>query len=237
MKAVILCAGYGTRLKELTNNIPKPMLPICGRPLLEYIILHLKSHGISEIAINLHFNSEIIREYFSDGSKFGMSIKYSYEKKLLGTAGALLPLKEWLGEEDFIVQYGDIITNQDLHPIIKQHQTTQAIITLLLHQRKASNSFIEMDKRRVITKFIERPEAPIKPLGWVNSALQILTPKIFDLIEKNRPIDLPRDIYAHQYQKCKIMGFPLTGFRVAIDSKERYHQAISAVEAGILNGI
>jgi len=237
MKAVILCAGYGTRLKELTSNTPKPMLTICGRPLLEYIILHLKNHGISEIAINLHFNSQMIEQYFSDGSKFGVTIKYSYEKKLLGTAGALLPLKEWLGEESFIVQYGDILTNQNFHPMIEQHKKEQAVATLLLHRKQGSNSFIEIDNKRKITKFIERPKTPIKQLGWVNSALQILNPKFINIIEKNGAIDLPKDIYAHQYQTHKIMGFPLTGFRVAIDSKERYHQAISAIEAGVFNGI
>src|SRR5450756_1389803 len=109
MKAIILCAGFGSRLGDLTREIPKPMLLLNGRPLLSYILANCKVHGFTEIAINLHFKPEIIKEYFGDGSRFGLSIQYFFEEHLLGTAGSVKNMAEFTGNDlSFLVHYGDL---------------------------------------------------------------------------------------------------------------------------------
>src|ERR1700682_3691954 len=109
MRALVLAAGEGTRLRPLTLDRPKPMVPLGGRPLLEHLVDLLRNHGIREIAINLHYKAEAITSYFGDGSRFGVSITYSPEAQLLGSAGAAR-LLDWYFQEPFLVLYGDVLT-------------------------------------------------------------------------------------------------------------------------------
>ena len=234
MKAIILAAGRGTRLGNLTEEIPKPMLPINGKPLLEYIILYLKKNGITEIGINLFTMGNQIVDHFGNGKKLNVNIHYSFENKLLGTAGSLLSFEEWLGgEEDFIVIYGDILTNQPLKPLIELHKKNNAFATLLLHRRKESNSFVYMNEESRIIDFLERPSREKlnslknknQGLDLVNSAVQILSIDALDYIKENQCFDLPKDVYSKVLNDKKIYGLELTGDRIAIDSPERYEQA------------
>ena len=117
MKALILCAGKGERLRPLTDTIPKPMVPINNKPLLEYNILLCKKHGITEIAINTSYLPEQIKQYFGNGEKFGVNIHYSYEPELLGTSGSVNNFRDFL-DETFVVIYGDAVTDIDL-PIVR----------------------------------------------------------------------------------------------------------------------
>jgi NDP-sugar pyrophosphorylase family protein len=239
LKALILTAGFGTRLGDLTKTMPKPMLPICGQPLLSYTVRHLARFGFNQIALNLHFQAETIQSYLGDGSKFGVEITYSTERELLGTAGALIPLKDFFKSEPyFLVIYGDIITNQKIDDLVTSHSKNKAIATLLIHKRKYSNSILELDDTGKIINFIERPTHSIQnkfPESWVNSGVQILTPRIFDYLPSRLPIDLPRDIYAPNIKTIPIYGFPLQGYRCAIDSPERYSQVCHDMESGALS--
>lgn len=236
MKAIILAAGKGTRLGGLTEDIPKPMLPIKGKPLLEHIIAYLKRNGINEIGVNLFTMPEKITDYFGNGSNFGVKIKYSREVELRGTAGSLIPFKNWLGNEDFLVIYGDILTNQQLAPLIGLHKHNKAFATLLLHRRQISNSFIAIDEDSKVVDFIERPKneelnrlKQLHPEGFlVNSALQILSKNALDYIENNKCFDLPRDVYTNVLKDNPLYGYELTGERIAIDSPERYNEAQQA---------
>ncbi|MFH1761176.1 MAG: nucleotidyltransferase family protein [bacterium] len=242
MKAVVLCAGYGKRLKGLTRKLPKPMLPLEEYPLLYYTVNYLKKYGIVDIFINLHYKPEIIKDYFGNGSAFGVKLKYSYEENVLGTAGALLKMKSWLkNEDDFLVLYGDILTNQNLKTLIDFHRKKKAFATLLVHQRKSSNSIIELGPQRRITKFIERPTKKQiiqfirggSEYHWVNSGIQVLSRQILSFIPKNKEYDLPRDLYTSLISEERFYGIPLSGFRVAMDSPQRYKEAQKAVRLGI----
>ena len=243
MKAIILAAGKGTRLGDLTKEIPKPMLPINGKPLLEYIIRYLKENGINDIGVNLYTKSNQITDYFKNGSKLNVNIYYSFEENLLGTAGSLLKFKDWLkGEDDFVVIYGDILTNQQLAPLIKLHKKNNAFATLFLHKRKESNSFTKLNKSSKIIEFKERPNKDelkllIKdnPNGFfVNSAIQMLNIKALNYIETHSCFDLPKDVYSKVLFNENIFGLKLTGNRIAIDSPERYNEAIITVGQHIL---
>ena len=236
MKALILCAGLGTRLSALAEDLPKPMLPLHGKPLLEYNIRYLVRHDFDQIAINLHHKPEVIQTTFGNGSALGASIHYAFEDHLLGTAGAVKNLEAFLGtEEDFLVLYGDLLVDQDLHVMLKAHREKHACATLLLHQRERSNSLVQMDADRRITGFLERPtEAQRRafPFPWVNSGLQLLNRRMLDYIPANHPADLPRDVYVATFEHERLFGYPLTGFRIAIDSPEHYRAAQEAVRRG-----
>jgi NDP-sugar pyrophosphorylase family protein len=235
VKALILCAGYGTRLGGLTRDIPKPMLSICDKPLLAYTIQYLADQGFKNIAINLHFKPEIIKKYFDNGQAWGVDIHYSYEETLLGTAGAVKALESFFSDvEDFLVIYGDLLIDQDLQGMLKLHKDKKAAATILIHQRKKSNSLIQLGDDGRIEDFVERPSPEeIQKLegshSWVNSGVQFLNRRILKYIPKDRSCDLPRDIYPSILNKESIYGFPLSGYRCAIDSPERYEQARRAV--------
>jgi NDP-sugar pyrophosphorylase family protein len=236
MKALVLCAGYGTRLGSLTELVPKPMLPLAGEPMMAHTLRYLRGQGIMEIAVNLHFRPEAIREYFGDGAKLGIKLTYSEEINLRGTAGAVSALREYFEtENEFLVLYGDVLTNQDLETVAASHVRNDALATIVLHRREGSNSRVTLDADGRITAFEERPEKPAAPgVPWVNSGIQILSREIFEHIPERLPSDLPRDVYVPAVQTRKLFGHPLSGFRIAVDSPERYRQAEKAVVDGLL---
>jgi NDP-sugar pyrophosphorylase family protein len=237
MKAIILCAGFGSRLGDLTRDIPKPMLLLNGRPLLSYILSHCKGHGFTKIAINLHFKPEIIREYFGDGSRFGLSIQYFFEEQLLGTAGSVRKMAEFIGKDStFLVHYGDILTDQNFTSLRLFHQSNKdALATLLVHSRVNSNSIVLMNSEKKITGFIERPceeERQRYTSTWVNSGIALLNNAFIDKIPLDA-VDLPKHVYCKTIESQKLYAFPLDGYRCAIDSPERYHTANEAILKGI----
>jgi len=228
MKAIILSAGYGTRLGNITKEMPKPMLDINGKPMLEYIINNLKKHGFNQLAINLHFMPEVIKNYFGNGSDFGAEIIYSYEKELLGTAGGTKNIESFFDDgNSFLVHYGDVVTDQDLSKMLKFHKEKNALATLLLHQRKKSNSVVSLDNENRIIGFLERPtdeERKHIKSPWVNSGICICEPEILDFIPKGKICDLPRDIFSKNISCQRLFGFPLNAYRCAVDSPERLKQ-------------
>ncbi len=233
LKAMVLSAGYGTRLGELTRRHPKPMLSLAGRPLLEYILRNLAAHGFHEIAVNLHFMPERIRDYFGDGSKLGLRLTYSYEEELLGTAGGVKKMATFLGTgEAFLVHYGDVITDQDLGAMRQFHSQKNALATLLVHRRAQSNSVVDLDNEGRIVRFLERPNERLRPKTsstWVNSGICVCDREILQRIPAAEPCDLPRDIFTCLVGTGRLFGFPLSGYRCAIDSPERLAQAREAV--------
>ena len=227
MKAVVLCAGYGTRLGELTRETPKAMLPVAGRPVLEHIVRHLAQHGFDEIAVNLHFRPELIRERFGDGAALGVRITYLEEPELLGTAGTLTALRAFLQGGPFLVQYGDILTDHDLSVLAEFHLAHDALLTLLVHDRPGSNSVAVLDGERRVTAFLERPplDHPARrESSWVNSGLCMCSPRLLELLPPP-PSDLARDVLPGLAGRPDVFAQPLAGRRVAVDSPERYRQA------------
>ena len=212
------------------------MLPICGEPLLAYTLRYLAHYGFDQIAINLHFKSKMIIEYLGDGSRFNVMLHYSHEDVPLGTAGAIKQLEEYFSDvEDFLVLYGDLLIDQDLTSFMDFHYSKQAFATLLVHQRGRSNSLVRMDESNRVTGFIERPteaEQQTTSIPWVNSGLQALNRRVLQYISEGKPADLPRDVYMHLLDQEVIFGFPLTGYRCAIDSVERYKEAQRAIADG-----
>ena len=236
MKALVLCAGYGTRLGELTRETPKPLLPLAGEPLLGHTLRWLAAQGFRDVAINLHYRPESIRDYVGDGAAFGARVIYSQEPALLGTAGALGRLREWaVAENDVLVVYGDLLLDERLGPMVEQHRRTGASATILLHQRPNSNSLIRMEEDRRISAFIERPDEAQRaatPYPWVNSGVYLVHRRLLDRIPPDTPMDFPRDLFAPLADTEPLYGYPLQGYRCAIDSPQRYQAADRAVREG-----
>lgn len=238
LRAMVLAAGHGTRLGALTADTPKPMLDVCGQPLIERILHHLRRHRVAEVAINLHFQGEKIRAHLGDGTRLGLVLRYSEEPTLLGTAGGLLAHEAFLaGSDPFIVQYGDILTDANLSGLVATHQRSGAVATLMLHQRAGSNSMVRLAPDGEITGFIERPkdgERPAWTEAWVNSGVCVCSPGIFELIPRDRPADLPRDVFAPLAGSGRLFGVPLSGYRCAVDSPERLERLRNDVAAGVV---
>ncbi len=234
---MVLCAGYGTRLGDLTRRTPKPMLSLAGRPLLEHILRNLAAHGFREIAINLHFEPRVIKDYFGDGSSLKVRLIYSQEDKLLGTAGGVKSMEAFLKDGDaFLVHYGDILTDQDLASMLDFHRHKGALATLLVHRRARSNSIVDLDDDGRVVRFLERPSEEARPEAawtWVNSGVTICDPEVLQRIPADRFSDLPRDIFPTLVESGRLYGFPLSGYRCAIDSPARLEQARKAVRDGL----
>lgn len=236
MRAMVLSAGYGTRLGDLTRETPKPMLRLQSRPILEYIICQLAEHGFDHIAVNLHFMPDTIRDYFGDGSRFGVRLVYSYEPKLLGTAGGLKKMERFLGVAGpFLVHYGDVVTDQDFSAMLRFHREHNALATLLLHRRLRSNSVVSLDRRGRIVGFLERPTEQARrevKSPWVNSGVSICEPPLLREIPTIAVPDLPRDVFPKLIDTGRLFGFPLTAYRCAVDSASRLAEARAAIAAG-----
>jgi NDP-sugar pyrophosphorylase family protein len=230
MKALVLCGGFGTRLGALTRECPKALLPLAGKPLIEYTLAYLRNQGLQEVIVNLHYRGDQIRDAVGDGSRFDLRIEYFEEPALLGTAGTPRALADRWSCDSLLVVYGDLLFDEPLGPMIAQHEATRAAATLLVHRRSASNSRLVLGADRRVQAFSERPLEPAtaEPT-WVNSGVQILHRSLLAFIPDRSPCDLPQDVYVPNVHRVRIFGYPLCGYRCAIDSSERYEMAEKAV--------
>lgn len=222
-KALLLCAGLGTRLGKLTDSLPKPMLPIAGRPLLAHLVEWLSEAGITEIAMNLHHQPDVIPRYFGDGDDFDVSIVYSYEKELLGTAGAAKHLEQFL-DEPFVVAYGDVLTNIDLLRLIERHRAPVGresdrekkfpLVTMALYRvpDPTQCGIVALDSDHCVTQFVEKPDTDA--LGNLAfSGVMVCNPKILKWIPAEQPFDFGHDLLPALLQS----GEPVQGFEINND--------------------
>lgn len=237
MNAMVLTAGFGTRLAHLTHNQPKPMLHVHGRPLVEYILRNVAWHGGQTVWMNLHYLPEVIQGYFGNGQWLGMNLRYSFEPELLGTAGGARRMFDLAGRPggSWLIHYGDVVTDQNLAELVALHQQRQAQITMLVHQRAGSNSVVEFDDTAQVTRFLERPsdsdrrgvESP-----WVNSGICVCESEVLESIAPGAASDWARDVLTKWVPQGRVAALPLAGYRCAVDSVERLHQLQLDVATG-----
>lgn len=187
MKAVILAGGLGTRLQPYTFLIPKPMLPLADKPLLEHIVSWLKSHNIIDIMICTSYLGKTIQDYFGDGSRFGISIKYSRTERPLGTAGQLKSAEKFL-DDTFVCLYGNSIYEFDLQKVIKQHRLRKAMATMTLmnHSERLGYGFIDVDSRGKVLSWNEKPEFR----GLINTGCYVMEPGFLKYIPRDSAIGM-----------------------------------------------
>lgn len=201
MRAIVLSAGYGTRLWPLTEDRTKPAIPILGKPLVGYVAEYLASYGINEIVVNLHHRPESVRRALGDGGRFGVKLLYVEEPVILGTSGALDNTREFFDRETFVVVNGKIITDIDLSAALETHRNAKAIATLVLlpNSRRERFSVIETENGRV-TRFGGMPADGPVPLMF--TGIHILDPRIFEYI----PRGVFSDSVIHVYPEAMANG-------------------------------
>jgi len=232
MKAIIIAGGRGERLKPLTNDIPKPMLQVKGKPLLEHIINLFKKNGISDFIFALCYLPQPIIEYFGDGTKFGVKIKYTFEDPNipLGTAGSILPAKQLLSKGGtFIVTYADIIRELPIKKMINFHKASNSMATINTYKHRGGNlkSSIVFNKDNVLTSFQEFEVVQILKKGfrWSNGSFYIFEQEIFNYIPENEKSDFAKDIFPKIIKEHKkITVYPSLGYFLDIGTKESFKE-------------
>jgi mannose-1-phosphate guanylyltransferase/phosphomannomutase len=223
MKAVIMAGGEGTRLRPLTSNCPKPMLPLANRPMMEHIIGLLKRHGIDEIVVTVAFLPNQIRNYFGDGSEFGVRISYATEDEPLGTAGSVRNAIEHL-DERFLVISGDVLTDIDLGEIIQFHEDHGALATigLVAVENPLEFGIVITRDDGSIERFLEKPTWGQVFSDTINSGIFVLEPEIFEHIAPDVAVDFSSEVFPALLDA----GLPLYG-AVA----EGYWEDVGTLEA------
>ncbi len=182
MKAIILAGGLGTRLRPLTNETPKPLLPISGKPIIEHAILNFKKHGIKDIILSVGFRAEKIKEYFGGGEKLGVNIEYCIEDAPLGTGGALKKAAENISET-FVAINGDNLADFDWTMALQTHRNTSAKITLQLFPVEDVTKFgiARLDDGKIV-EFIEKPTVEQAPSNLNNAGGYIMEKEVIDVL-------------------------------------------------------
>ena len=227
MKAVILAGGLGTRLRPLTNNIPKPMLPIGEKPILEHLVNWTKKGGIKSVILCVSYLRESIEDYFGDGEKFGVKIEYAISKKQLATAGQLKTAEKFI-DDDFVCMYGDSIFNFSLRSMIKQHSIKKSFVTMSLNEHKTTLPYgvIETSKNGKVVNWNEKPEIKAN----INMGCYIMNPQVFNLIPKNKPYGMDDVIKKAMKKKEAINSFITKKGFTDIGNTESYKQACEEYE-------
>lgn len=195
MRAIVLSAGYGTRLWPLTEDRTKPAIPILGKPLVGYVAEYLAGYGIDEIVVNLHHRPESVRRALGDGSRFGVRLHYVEEPVILGTSGALDNTREFFERETFVVVNGKIITDIDLNAAIETHRRMNALATLVLlpNVRRERFSVVETENGRV--KGFGRMPVAEGPVPLMFTGIHIMEPRILEYVPRGVFSDSVTDVY------------------------------------------
>lgn len=235
MKAMVLAAGRGSRLRPLTDHCPKPMIPLGGKALLEHVITLLARYGFDQLAVNLHHLPEMIRAHFGDGSAWKVRLTYSLETELLGTAGAVRQLAGFF-DQPFLVYYGDNLSNVDLGEFWEAHARQGEMASMGLHYQDdpCCSGIVRLDQRSRIVQFIEKPRPDqVFPGYQINCGIYALEPRIFDWIPAQGACDFGADVFPRLLAAGQpIYGHPLRGQLLASDTPERYAAAQAQIASG-----
>lgn len=213
--AMILAAGEGTRLRPITSTIPKAMVEVGGRPLIDYALDTVRRAGLREVVINLHYLGSMIRDYIGDGSRHGLRVRFSEEDPLLDSGGGIVHAREFLGDRTFVTLNADTIIDADLREIVESHRASRATATMVLRKdpKMAEFGLIRIDSSGRIQRFLDHaaPEAPAAEEldAYMFSGVQVLEPTVFDYMPAEGAFSITRVTYPAMLAAEE----PLHGFR------------------------
>lgn len=233
-KAVIMAGGFGTRLRPLTNNLPKPMVPVCNIPMMEHIVHLLKKHSITDIISLLYFQPEKITSHFGNGSQFGVSMKYVEAAADYGTAGSVRNAHEHLGER-FLIISGDVLTDFDISAALAYHEEKGAKATIVLTQAENPLQFgiVMTNDEGHITRFLEKPSWGEVFSDTINTGIYILEPEILDMIPYQKDFDFSKDLFPLMLKNgMPLFGYVASGYWQDIGNLEQYREAHNDVLKG-----
>ena len=211
LTAVVLAGGRGTRLRPLTDRLPKPMLPVLNRPFLDYLIEHLRYAGVTTIILAVGYRPEpLVERYGRGGGDWGVEIDYAVEDSPLGTSGAVRAILGRL-TETFLVLNGDVIASVDLRPMIEEHVERREFATIAVHEEDDPSRYglVQTDGEGYVMRFLEKPKGPLFPSRTVNSGVYVLEPEALRFVPEGRPSMFETDLFPNMLR----MNMPVHSYR------------------------
>src|SRR5437870_11299180 len=224
MKAVVMAGGEGTRLRPLTSNQPKPMVPVVGKPCMEHIVELLRRHGFEDVIVTVAFLPQAIRGYFGNGDALGIGISYSVEESPLGTAGSVRLAADKL-DEPFLVISGDALCDLDLTRLVEFHRERGAAVTIGL--KSVPNSLeagiVVTDEDGKVERFLEKPSWSQVFSDTINTGIYVLDPEVLKHVPADRPFDFSKELFPYLLDMGRpIYGFPMDGYWQDIGNLDQY---------------
>lgn len=238
MYAVIMAGGKGTRIQSISKDLPKPMLEILNKPILEYQIESLKKYNIKDIIIVIGYLGNVIKDYFKDGHDFGVKISYIEEKEPLGTAGSLYYLKDYPNiDDDFILLFGDVLEDINFNNFIKFHKNNEGYITLLSHPNSHpyDSDLLVVDNDKVVRIIPKNEKRNFYYKNIVNSGIYIVNKKILNYIKEAKKLDFDKDVINHYLQQGLIYSYKSTEYVKDMGTPDRLNQVTIDLKNGLIN--
>ncbi len=228
MKAVILAGGEGTRLRPITFLNPKPMLPLANRPFMENFVLWLKSHNVKDIIFSAGYLSEVFKNYFGDGRKFGLKITFVKEDKPLGTCGGVKNVEKYLGSDSFMVFNGDILSSLNLTDMIAFHKKKKADVTISVTSTEDPSSYglVPVDSKGRITRFLEKPKEEEIVTDLVNAGIYVMEPHILKNVPEGKKYSFERQLFPGLLEKgYRVFGYVFNSYWLDVGTPRKYLMA------------
>ena len=236
MRAVVLVGGFGTRLRPLTSDLPKQMLPIVDRPMIEHVVGHLAAHGVEEVVLSLGFLPDAFRDAYSDGRCAGIPLHYAVEPEPLDTAGAVRFAAEDAGiDEAFLVLNGDVLTDLAVDELIGFHRASgaEATVSLTPVDDPSRYGVVPTDADGRVTGFVEKPPAGAAPCNWINAGTYVFEPSVIDRIEPGRRVSVEREVFPAMADEGVLYGLRSEAYWVDTGTPETY----LGVQLDLLDGV
>ena len=238
MKAVIMAGGEGRRLKSITGERPKPMVPLLGRPMMEHILLLLKKHGFDEVCAAVKYRAEDIMRYFGDGSALGVRLEYRVEREALGTAGGVKNCADFCGSDDFLVISGDAACDFDLARLMRVHRESGAGVTIALcrNAEPLRYGLAVTEPTGRIRSFIEKPLWPRVVTDFVNTGIYAVSPRVMELVPDGRAFDFGKELFPLLLRRGELIrGEVMDGYWCDIGTPRAYYRCSLDVLDGRLS--
>jgi NDP-sugar pyrophosphorylase family protein len=237
MKAMILAAGLGTRLRPLTDSLPKALLPVAGTPIIVWNLGLLRRHGITDVVINLHHLGARIEQHLGDGARFGMRVSYSHEPVILGTGGGIKQVESFFEGDSFLVLNGDTILDVDLDAVARFHLAREALATMVVRADPDPDRWgaVELDERQRVVRITGRGRKDVTRANKrMFAGVHVMHPRLLASVPPGRESSII-DAYAREIERgAAIAGFEMTGYWSDVGTPERYAQVQRDAEAGLI---
>ncbi|MGZ6826944.1 MAG: sugar phosphate nucleotidyltransferase, partial [Mycobacteriales bacterium] len=234
MRAVVMAGGEGTRLRPMTANQPKPLLPVVNKPIMEHVLRLLKRHGFDETVVTVQFLASLVRTYFGDGDELGMHLSYATEETPLGTAGSVLNAQDALRDDSFLVISGDALTDIDLGAVVAAHREQGALVTVCLKRVPDPVEFgiVITDEAGRIERFLEKPTWGQVFSDTVNTGIYVMEPEVFRHVAADRAVDWSGDVFPSLLAAgAPVFGYVADGYWEDVGTHDSYLK----VQADVLN--
>jgi mannose-1-phosphate guanylyltransferase/phosphomannomutase len=235
VKAVVMAGGEGTRLRPMTANQPKPLLPVVNKPIMEHVLRLLKRHGFTETVVTVQFLAALVRNYFGDGEEIGMALSYATEEMPLGTAGSVKNAQDALRDERFLVISGDALTDIDLTDLVRFHKENGALVTIALKRVPNPLEFgiIIIDDDGRVQRFLEKPTWGQVFSDTANTGIYVMEPEVLDHVAAGEPVDWSGDVFPKLLAEgAPLYGYVADGYWEDVGTHESYLKA----QADMLSG-